>query len=105
MDSGEIGYVVNAGNFDKTGHFWDAGPCSGSGTDRTQMTTPPSEVAASLARQLIGSTVVPLYGPPPHCNERGLTTMGSYLINQMIDRHFIIEIDHMDEVTANDAMN
>jgi hypothetical protein len=69
------------------------------------MTTPPSEIAASLARQLIGSTVVPLYGPPPHCNERGLTTMGSYLINQMIDRHFIIEIDHMDEVTANGAMN
>jgi hypothetical protein len=31
--------------------------------------------------------------------------LGSYLINRMIDRHFVIEIDHMDEVTAGQTMN
>jgi microsomal dipeptidase-like Zn-dependent dipeptidase len=104
MDSGEIGYIVNAGNFSKTGHFWAAGPCNGATSDRTQLTTPPSEAAAGIAYQLIGTTLVPVYGPPPHCNARGLTTMGTYLVNQMIDRHMIIEVDHMDEVTADQAM-
>jgi hypothetical protein len=105
MDSGQIGYVVNAGNFDKTGHFWDAGPCSGPGHDEEQLTTPPTALVASLIHQLIGTTPLPVYGPAPHCNERGLTDRGTYLINQMIDRHFILEIDHMDEVTADDALN
>ena len=105
MDAGEIGYVVNAGNFYKTGHFWDVGPCSGPGHDEEQLTTPPTALVASLIFQLIGTTPLPVYGQPPHCNERGLTDMGNYLINRMIDRHFIIELDHMDEVTANDTLN
>jgi microsomal dipeptidase-like Zn-dependent dipeptidase len=105
MDSGEIGAIVNAGNFSKTGHFWDAGPCSGTGSDRTQLTTPPSAIVASLIHQLIGTTPLPVYGPAPHCNERGLTYMGTYLLNKMIDRHFIVEIDHMDEMTADDALS
>jgi hypothetical protein len=48
---------------------------------------------------------VPIYGPPPHCNDRGLTSIGAYLLNKMIDRHFIIEVDHMGEVTADTAMD
>lgn len=105
MDSGEIGYIVNAGNFSKTGHFWDAGACSGSGSDRTQTTTPPSALVASLVYQLIGMRPLPVYGSPPHCNERGLTNMGAYLINKMIDRHFVLEMDHFDEVTADEALH
>jgi len=31
--------------------------------------------------------------------------MGAYLLNEMIDRHFIIEVDHMGEITAEMAMN
>jgi hypothetical protein len=105
MDSGEIGYIVNAGNFDKTGHFWDVGPCSGPGEDRTQLTTPPSAIVASLIYQMIGTPPLPVYGPPPHCNEHGLTNMGAYLINQMIDRHFVIEVDHMDEIAADATLD
>jgi microsomal dipeptidase-like Zn-dependent dipeptidase len=105
MDSGEIGYVVNAGNFYKTGHFWDVGPCSGPGHDEEQLTSPPTALVASLIFQLIGTQPLPIYGSPPHCNERGLTDMGAYLINRMIDRHFIIELDHMDEVTADEALD
>ena len=48
---------------------------------------------------------VPLYGPPPHCNQRNLTALGQYLINKMIDRKFIIEVDHMDEITADTTMD
>jgi hypothetical protein len=104
MDSGEIGYVVNAGNFSKTGHFWNVGPCSGPGHDEEQMTTPPSAIVAQLIFQLIGSQLLPVYGPPPHCNQKGLTDVGWYLINAMVDHHFIVEVDHMDEVTADQTM-
>jgi hypothetical protein len=108
MDSGAIGPIVNAGNFDKTHHFWNVNQCSGPGEDREQQTAPIETNVAQLIYDLgllPPAISVPIYGPPPHCNQRGLTTMGSYLINKMIDRHFIIELDHMDEVTADMAMN
>jgi hypothetical protein len=108
MDSDEQGPIVNAGNHYKTHHFWNVSQCNGSGADKTQPTVP---IANSLAQLiwdlgLIPPTLqVPIYGPPPHCNQRNLTALGQYLINRMIDRHFIIEIDHMDELTADTTLD
>jgi hypothetical protein len=108
MDSGALGPIVNAGNFYKTQHFWHVHQCGGTGEDREQPTVP---IASSLAQLiydlgLLPPTVSnPVYGPPPHCNDRGLTGIGAYLINKMIDRHFIIEADHMGEVTADMTMD
>jgi hypothetical protein len=108
MDSGALGPIVNAGNFYKTHHFWNVGSCPGSGEDETQPTAP---VAANVLQIIYDlgllpvGTPLPLYGPPPHCNQRGLTALGSYVINKMIDRHFIIEVDHMDELTADGTMD
>jgi microsomal dipeptidase-like Zn-dependent dipeptidase len=31
------------------------------------------------------------------CNTRGLTALGAYAINRMIDRHMLIEVDHLSE--------
>jgi hypothetical protein len=42
----------------------------------------------------------PIYPPPPHCNTRGLTGLGEFLIDQMIDRGLMIELDHEGEKTA-----
>jgi hypothetical protein len=103
MDAGETGYVVNAGNFYKTHHFWNVSQCTGPGSDKTQLNLAdqdPSPIAALLFNLLAPGQVAPIYGPSPHCNQRGLTPIGRYLINKMIDRHFLIEIDHMDELTA-----
>jgi hypothetical protein len=108
MDAGALGPIVNAGNHYKTQHFWNVGACPGSGQDETQPTAP---IAANIVQLiwdlgLIPPTLqVPIYGPPPHCNQRNLTPIGQYLINRMIDRHFIIEIDHMDELTADTTMD
>jgi hypothetical protein len=107
MDSGAIGPVVNAGNFYKTQHFWHVHQCGGPGEDRTQPTAPIASSVAQLIYDLglLPPTVShPVYGPPPHCNDRGLTSIGAYLINEMIDRHFILEVDHMGEVTADMTM-
>jgi hypothetical protein len=108
MDSGAIGPVVNAGNYYKTHHFWQVNQCTGPGQDETQQTVP---IAANVAQLILDlgllppATSVPIYGTPPHCNERGLTAIGASLINKMIDRHFLIEVDHMDELTADSTMD
>jgi microsomal dipeptidase-like Zn-dependent dipeptidase len=49
---------------------------------------------AALTAPLAGQGL-PIYPPGPVCNVRGLTSLGEYLINQMIDRGMIIETDHM----------
>jgi hypothetical protein len=108
MDSGALGPIVNAGNFYKTHHFWNVSGCPGSGEDETQPTAPVAANVLQLIYDLgllpIG-TPLPIYGPPPHCNQRNLTAIGQYLINRMIDRHFLIEVDHMDELTADTTMD
>src|SRR5205823_1013759 len=48
---------------------------------------------------------LPIYPPPPHCNQRGLTSLGGYLINKMIQQHFIVELDHMDAKTADAVLS
>lgn len=109
MDGGEIGVIVNTGNAYKTGHFWDVGPCGGPTSDQTQLTTPPTEAVASLVYGPLGLLApvsrLPIYGSGPHCNQKGLTDMGRYLIDEMIDQHFIIEVDHMDEKTADATLD
>jgi hypothetical protein len=108
MDSGALGPIVNAGNYYKTHHFWNVSGCPGAGEDETQPTVPVGADVLQLIYDLgllpIG-TPLPVYGPPPHCNQRGLTAIGQYLINRMIDRHFVIEVDHMDELTADTTMD
>ena len=46
-----------------------------------------------------------MYSAGPHCNIHGLTSLGAYLINQMIKQHFIVELDHMDNKTADATLS
>lgn len=39
------------------------------------------------------------------CNARGLTPLGKFLIREMMARGMIIDVDHMSELSFNDAMN
>jgi hypothetical protein len=129
MDSGELGVLINGGNHLETGHFWDVKTCTGPEHDSTQLTSLPTGALAQLltgpAARLLPSgslpsgTVptsviragsptagaLPVYPPPPHCNQRGLTSLGAYLINQMVRRHFIVELDHMDAKTADATLS
>jgi hypothetical protein len=53
---------------------------------------------------LLAGNPLPLYPPPPHCNPRGLTDLGAYVIDQMIKQHFLIQTDHMSSKTADAAV-
>ena len=109
MDGGELGLLVNAGNHLETGHFWDVQTCTGPEHDNTQLNAVPPGAMESLldgpASTLLPAGTLPVYPPAPHCNQQGLTDLGAYLINKMIQQHFIVELDHMDAKTADAALS
>jgi hypothetical protein len=128
MDAGETGVLVNGGNHLETGQFWNIKTCTGPEHDSTQLTNTSglpglTTLMNTAGRRLLPPVPVvtlpglpalpgglptsqlPVYPPPPHCNTRGLTDLGAYLINQMIKRHFIVELDHMDAKTADAALS
>ncbi len=107
--AGDTGVLVNAGNKDETGNFWDMQPCSAQDQDAEQVTTEPTGVLGQLLNgpfaPLLGGSPAPVYGPGPQCNTRGLTSLGSYLIGQMAKQHMIVQLDHMDTKTASAALS
>ena len=107
MDGGNTGVVVNQGNKIAFGSFWDARTCTGAETDNTQ-----SGNAGALAAALAGSPLsglvsgqTPAYPPGPHCNSRGLTSLGRYLVHRLMDSKSIVEIDHMGVKSRNQTLD
>ena len=76
----------------------------GQDQDAEQTSVPGGGLPASLLNgpvaSLTGGNPLPVYGPGPQCNVHGLTDLGAYLINRMIQQHFIIQTDHMSSKTA-----
>ncbi|HSO98379.1 MAG TPA: Coagulation factor 5/8 type domain-containing protein [Solirubrobacteraceae bacterium] len=104
MIAGEAGAIVNAGNRQATGSFWTVEPCAARDQDAEQLSTPGSDLPAPILNGpvagLIGGNPLPVYASGPHCNVHGLTSLGAYLINKMIQQHYIIQTDHMSSKTA-----
>ena len=112
FDSGSFGVAINAANFKQTGQFWQVERCPGPEHDNAQDTAVPegpdiidAGLTAFAPKEggllgLLPKGSAPVYPPPPHCNARGLTALGEFLIEQMIDRGLMIEVDHMGEKTA-----
>jgi len=46
----------------------------------------------------------PAYPPAPHCNTRGLTTLGKHVVRSMMDRHMIVNPDHMSQAAVDDTL-
>ncbi len=108
MDGGATGTLINGGNHLKTGHFWNIKTCTGPAHDSQQLTPETGgfpKLGATPMRALLPNDAVPVYPPAPHCNQQGLTSLGEYVLNRMMDRHFIIEIDHMDVKTGDRALS
>ena len=105
-DEGETGVAVNSANFLETGSFWDmrhCEPADGESADKTQVAQP--EISAEQQDALFGAIgaiadlgnlpALPLYPRPMHCNERGLTDLGSHVVGALADRGMLIDPDHM----------
>jgi hypothetical protein len=122
-DAGETGLLVGGANFLETGSFWRMAPCEDVHDhdhdhvqDRRQMNLGddggvPDEVVGrdALAGSVLaafGSTgLAPIYPPGPHCNTMGLTDLGAYLLERMVERGMIFDPDHMSAVARHEAMD
>ncbi|MFV2171643.1 Coagulation factor 5/8 type domain-containing protein [Actinomadura sp. LOL_016] len=107
FDPGTTGVVINAGNFLGTGRFWQAETCTGPAHDNT--IAPAGGLGDVLREPLrrlgMAGVTIPLYPSPPHCNVRGLTDLGAYMVEGMIDRGMIVEIDHMGVKAADETLD
>ena len=115
-DNGTTGVVVNAANFLETGSFWDMQHCSpadGESADHAQLGAP--DISASQQDALFGAigqasgllnlAALPVYGPPMHCNTRGLTDLGTHLVDRLADKHMLIDPDHMSVKARNTLLD
>ncbi|NUW35671.1 membrane dipeptidase [Nonomuraea sp. SMC257] len=93
FDSGTTGVIVNIGNFLASGSFWNARTCTGAEHDNT--IDPAGVLPPEVARWLPPGVGLPVYPAAPHCNTRGLTSLGSYMVQGMMKRGMIVELDHM----------
>ncbi|MEA2375382.1 MAG: hypothetical protein QOD53_1845, partial [Thermoleophilaceae bacterium] len=107
FDSGPIGVLINGGNKVSAGSYWSAQTCKGPYQDNTIETFSP-QTSAFLAGQLaqlgVPGGTAPTYPPAPHCNTRGLTDLGRHLEQRMMQRHMIINPDHMSQRGVADTL-
>jgi hypothetical protein len=110
-DGGTTGIVTNVGNRYETGHFLAMQTCTGAGGehdhDNTQPTVPEVDrdpLYGNLLQTFGPTGATPLYPAPPHCNSRGLTALGAYLIRRMIEKGMIFDPDHMSVLARDQAL-
>ncbi|MFL5844957.1 MAG: hypothetical protein ACJ762_09715 [Solirubrobacteraceae bacterium] len=110
-DNGTQGVIVNNGNKLETGRYWDMQTCQGlpaGEQDKDQIS--PSDAAmtpglVTMITSLFPTGGVPVYPPTPHCNQRGLSSIGQYLVTQMMNKGMIIDPDHMSVAARNSTLD
>ena len=108
FDSGPIGAVINAGNRQSAGTFWDARTCEGPLHDN-EIESGSAEGSAFLdpifaALGVQGGTF-PSYPPAPHCNTRGLTPLGRHVVRRMMELKMIVNPDHMSQAGVDETLS
>lgn len=109
-DGGATGVLVNAGQFEQSGRFWDMRTCEiPEGVaeedfhehDRAPTGIPVGQIPEQDAifgavNDLYGpGAVAPAYGDAPLCNEFGLTDLGAYATQKLMEAQVLIDPDHM----------
>lgn len=115
-DEGFNGVVTNLGNFLHNGTFINMEACEeGAPADNPQLNPAdaPEPNLTKLIGELFGGVAggnplpvsLPVYGPPPHCNQRGMTEMGRFMLAEMTDRNIIYDVDHMSAKGRSEALD
>jgi hypothetical protein len=98
FDSGPVGALINAGNKVSSGSFWSAQTCTGAEHDnQIDGGVPAGPIADFLNSLGVPPGTLPAYPPAPHCNTRGLTSLGMHTEDEMMKRGMIINPDHMSQ--------
>jgi hypothetical protein len=110
-DDGSTGAVVNQGNKIETGKYWDMQTCQGVPADvhdHNQPTAPGivrDGLVGGVLQEFLPHGQAPIYPAPPHCNQRGLTSLGQYLLGRMMDKGMIVDPDHMSVLARNQTLD
>jgi hypothetical protein len=106
-DSGTTGTITNGGNFLSAGRFWDLEHCDepvNHDHSPAALEHNDDELVANVLKLVPGGTL-PAYGPPPHCNQMGLTAIGQAAIEGIIERGMLFDPDHMSVLARNEALD
>ena len=96
-DSGETGALTNAGNRYETGQFINFQTCRDPFHDKSQFTPDDGRdpLVGNAIRTFLPPGATPVYPAAPHCNARGLSDLGEYLIRRMMGRGMLVDPDHL----------
>lgn len=98
---------INIGEALSTGHYYESEHCDADTRGKKMTTGVPVVGEIPLITGLLGQIgATPTYdNHDDHCNWRGLTDKGVYLVNRMIDLNMIIDIDHLSAKAAGQIMD
>lgn len=98
--------LINAGQVLSTGYAFDTSECD-EFTHGPEMTSGfPLLGGIPVIGDIANTIANPQYEPGvENCNQLGLSELGVYLVNRMIDKKMLIELDHMSEKTASSVMD
>jgi microsomal dipeptidase-like Zn-dependent dipeptidase len=107
LEDGAKGVFINLLNRFQTGSYFTVGACPGQDQGVSVVSLPQS-LLESLSKffpatKSIAKQGMPPYPAGPQCNMRGLTSLGRFMIEQMIKAHMLIEVDHLSQ-SARDAV-
>ncbi|MCY1136538.1 membrane dipeptidase [Actinoplanes sp. Pm04-4] len=105
FDEGVTGAAVNVGNLISTGHWWQATSCTGPSDNEQPLVSDDFARLLQLGVGLPAGAILPVYPSGKICNVRGLTELGRYLVERMMDRGMIIHIDHMSVKAASAVLD
>ena len=95
FDNGTQGVIVNVGNRQATGRFWQMETCTSEPYDRQPTPVPAGSVLEGVIRQVIPQGLLPVYPEGPVCNPQGLTDLGERFLDGMMKRGMLFDPDHM----------
>ncbi len=106
FDQSEL--TLNALNKPETGHYYRVEDCPepDMGANLESFVTPvegDNPIAQAINEALL--LAVPSYPPGPHCNAKGLTDLGDYVVRQLAARGMIIETDHLGAKMKNQVLD
>ncbi|QYJ91478.1 ricin-type beta-trefoil lectin domain protein [Shewanella halotolerans] len=97
--------LINVGQVLSTGYAFDTQECDADTHGPAMTSGFPLLGSIPVIGDIANSIVNPQYQPDiEHCNQQGLSDLGVYLVNRMIDKKMLIELDHMSEKTASSVL-
>jgi hypothetical protein len=104
-DGGATGPVVNSGNKYETDTFWDFETCQTTEGDKEQPALPRDVLIGNGLAALLPPGSAPVYPAGPHCNTRGLTDLGEYLVRRMMQKRMVVDPDHLSQLARNQLLS